>query len=128
MHFDFLYGDQQVMERYRSPNSPPVDPFRVLEFGQPDLVIIKRFDEATSRHMAHSHGWSLLYQDGLAQIWGRESRFDDRGSDDYLPPEQRRISDSFPRGFVDWPALPDSLSKPPGRTGPAEIALAPKMR
>ncbi len=128
MHFDFLYGDQQVMERYRSPNSPPVDPLRVLEFGQPDLVINKRVDEASSQHMARSQGWSLLYQDGLAQIWGRQSRFDDRDSIDYLAPEQRSISDSIPRGYVDWPALPASSTAPPNRKPPTEIALAPKLR
>ena len=107
MHFDFLYGDQDILPRHRSPNSPPIDPARVLAHREPDLVINKRFDEVTSRHMIEQQEhWGLLYQDGLAQVWGRKSRFDDPQSVDFLPKDKRQISDVMPNGIVSWPAMP----------------------
>ena len=110
MHFDFLYGDQDVIPRYRSPNSPPLDPNRVLEHGGPDLVLIKRFDEVTSRHMEQEEvkkQWCLLYQDGLAQLWGLKSKFDDPNSINFVPPENRVRSNKKPGGIVAWPAIPN---------------------
>ena len=109
MHFDFLYGKQEVLPRHRSPDSPPVDPGRVLEYREPELVINKRFDEATSKHMNdHKDQWCLLYQDGLAQVWGSRKKYDDPNSRNYLSPELRVISDQLPTGIVAWPALPIS--------------------
>lgn len=109
MHFDFLYGEQDQVPRYRGPESPPLDPYRVLEHGNPDVVLIKRFDEVSSLHIRQkSDQWSLLYQDGLAQVWGRASRFDYLDSTHYLSADRRRISDALPRGYVAWPALPSA--------------------
>ncbi len=37
--------------------------------------------------------WVLLYQDQIAQLWGRATRYDDPSSPNYLPPERRRITE-----------------------------------
>lgn len=112
MHFDFLYGEQDDIPRYRSPNSPPIDPSRVLEFGAPDLALVKRFDEATSQHMElQSSQWCLLYQDGLAQLWGLKSKYDDPESVDFMPTELRVRSEKMPQGIAQWPAVPNPTSR-----------------
>ena len=105
MHFDLLFG--QHAPRHRSPNSPPIDPTRVLRFGHPDLVLIRRRGERSERVMhEQTEEWSLLYQDGLSQIWGRREKYDNPDRPEYLTPDQRIISSTMPRGYVNWPALP----------------------
>ena len=117
MHFDFLFGQGEGIARHRNPQSPPCDPGRVLRHGHPDLVILRRRGELTERHMKqYGENWVVLYEDGLAQVWGRRDRYDDPASPDYLPPEQRIRRDSMPRGVVAWPAMPTSSDA----TGPAE--------
>ena len=106
MYFDFLYGDAETMPRHRSPNSGPIDPERILQHGQPDLVLISRKNGRADEHMKSlSSSWTLLYQDGLAQVWGRKSVFDRPDSPKYVLPEQRIIADEMPTGFQRWPAL-----------------------
>jgi len=106
MHFDFLYGKTGKMKRFRSPNSPPCDPTNVLWYGEPDLVLISRHGEKTEQHMEQNQArWTLLFQDGLAQLWGLKKRFDDPQSIDYIPAEKRVIHDSMPTGFERWPAM-----------------------
>ena len=105
MHFDFLYGEQDQIARYRSPNSPRIQPGRVLEHRQPDLAVIRRFDEVTSPYMHTRDDWCLLYQDGLAEVWGRKSRFDNPENENYLPIEKRVKTPRMPRGIVSWPAI-----------------------
>ena len=106
MHFDFLYGTEHLANRYRSSNSGAIDPFAVLEYGQPDLALVRRQGEIAADVLRQSsHDWTLLYQDGLAEVWGRKSRFDDPESRDYLPTDERKISDVMPEGIVSWPAL-----------------------
>jgi hypothetical protein len=53
----------------------------------------------------------LLYQDSLAQLWGRSTRYDDPHNPDYLPPSNRQISDAPQTGYVLWPATPKSAEK-----------------
>ncbi len=106
MHFDFLLGDVPGM-RHRQ-TAGPVDPTRVLEHGLPDLVVVDRHcphAELTMRQQGED--WVRLYQDGLAQIWGRAARYDNPESPDYLPPRERQIGQAPQKGFVAWPALPE---------------------
>jgi hypothetical protein len=106
-HFDFLMGPPNPNQRYRDPKSGPFDPERVLNDGNPDLVLISRLQKPSGEVMERQEGrWVLLYQDSLAQLWGRANRFDDRKSPDYLPPNCRVINDEPQTGFVLWPALP----------------------
>lgn len=107
MHFDFVLGDLGPAIRRRSPNSPPPDGHRTLEFGQPDLVLISRLQTNAPYVMnQHRDQWVLLYQDGLAQVWGRAAKYADPQSPQYVPTQQRLITDEPQIGSVTWPALP----------------------
>jgi len=107
MHFDFVLGDAIPGVRFRSPNSPEPDSARALEFGEPELVLISRHHPHSVLTMnQHRDTWVLLYQDGLAQLWGRKSEYGDPASDRYLAPEARLITDEPQVGSVAWPALP----------------------
>lgn len=108
MYWDFDMGPTPPGTRYRSPKSPPeVDGSRVLSYRDPDLVLV-------GRHRPHAVGimeqrpadWVLLYQDHLAQLWGRRTRYDNPRSPFYLPPETRSITDIQHEGLVAWPAVP----------------------
>jgi hypothetical protein len=104
-HFDLILGDRPG-RRWRSPGSSPFDPMRALEMGAPELVLLNRRVPYGPDVMRHAAGWVLLYQDGLAELWGRHERYDDPRSPDYLPPERRAIGDQPQTGFVLFPALP----------------------
>jgi energy-coupling factor transporter transmembrane protein EcfT len=106
MHFDFLYGNAPHMPRFRSDNSPPIDPSRVLRYGKPELVLLRRYSERTEKHMnEYGHDWVLLYQDAVAQVWGHREIFDNPGSPRYLPPTERVVSNRAVTGSVRWPAI-----------------------
>lgn len=103
-HFDFILGDVPGM-RYRKL-STPVDPTAALTQGDPKLVLLDRGQPNSAKTMESAKGWTLLYQDSLAQIWGRSDLFNDPLSPEYLDPKQRSISDAKQQGFVAWPAIP----------------------
>ncbi len=107
-HFDFIMGEQPATDRYRDPKSGPVDPEKALKNHRPDLVLISRSQQPGCEVMVcNQHDWCLLYQDELAQVWGRRSRYDDSANPDYIP-ESRRVIGSEPQtGYVAWPALPN---------------------
>ncbi len=106
MHFDFVLGNAPHW-RNRSPDSPAFDPANVLKHGQPELVMISRHQpHAEGVMVQHSDQWSLLYQDSLAQVWGRKSVYDTKDSPRFLPHERRSISDRPQVGDVAWPAYP----------------------
>jgi hypothetical protein len=105
MNFDFVLG--MLDRRYRGPDSPPFDDERVLSFGDPDLILINREQPHGVNVMFRNHDrWTLLYQDKIAQLWGRASKFNDPGSTGYIAPDQRRITEDEQEGTVTWPALP----------------------
>lgn len=107
LYFDFADGDLGPKWRHRSPDSPPVDGSRILEYGNPDLVLVDRGQPHPMEIMRrHRDGWTLLYQDSLAQLWGRAEIYDDPQHPSYLPPDQRLIGDEPQQGVVAWPALP----------------------
>jgi hypothetical protein len=109
-HFDLILGDRPG-RRWRSPSSAPFDPTRALEMGAPELVLLNRHVPYGPDVMRHAAGWVLLYQDELAELWGRRERYDDPRSPEFLPPERRAISDRPQRGFVLFPALPDGAER-----------------
>lgn len=121
--FDFWLGTDDPDDRYRSPYAPPFSPSLALEFELPDLVLLARDQRPSVRIMQqHQETWALLYQDSLAQIWGRRSEYDVPGLKNYLAPAQRRISDDPQVGSVPWPAFPsdspsaDRITLGPGAT------------
>lgn len=107
MHFDFLLGDDHVAGRHRSQNSPPIDGARSLRFGNPELVLIDRVHPHSADVMrAHAREWVLLYQDSVAEVWGRADLYDNRRSADYFPPHKRVVDNTPQAGAAAWPALP----------------------
>lgn len=129
MHFDFAVADLEP--RFRSPKSPPLDPTRILEYGEPDLVLLSRGQVCSVNAMLRCQDrWTMLYQDSVAQVWGRTTKYGDPRSSDYIRPEQRRITNEVQTGSVTWPALPERrvdtrLTLLPNRTPhpPAEKPL-----
>ena len=116
VYFDFWLGEPDASRRYRSPTSPPYDPARALSWQQPDLVLICRGQKPSVRVMeAHTADWTLLYQDSLAQLWGRTTRYDNPELADFLPPSQRDITETPQTGNVSWPAFPRQMTKQPPR-------------
>ena len=107
IYFDFLFGKNFTGERYRSPQSGPVDPEKALRYASPELFVLNRQQQGTVRILeAHRDQWTLLYQDSLAQVWGLKKRFDTVGEVDYLPPEVRQISETGSIDRLAYPALP----------------------
>jgi hypothetical protein len=85
-----------------------VDSNRVLEFGNPNLVLMDCVaDVAAVQHLDQHPDWVLLYRDGRAALWGRKSVFDDPTLSGYVAPERRRISNTMPAGIAAWPAFPN---------------------
>ena len=80
---------------------------KALDFRQPNLVLFerKRKNCVETMNLATAD-WCLLYQDSLAQLWGRRSVYDDPMSADYLPVTEREIGNSPQQGSVAWPAFP----------------------
>ena len=106
-HFDFVLGNHPSIQRYRSPDSPPPDPAAILELNSPDFVLVSRKQPHSVNVLeANRHDWTLLYQDELAQVWGRQDRYGEPQSLDYFSPSRRIISDRPQTGSVPWPALP----------------------
>ncbi len=109
MYWDFDMGETPAGTRYRSPKSPHVDGSRILDVGDPDLVLAGRHRPNELKVLeANTSQWTLLYQDQLAQIWGRRDKFDNPHHPHYLPPERRSISEKSCAGLVPWPAVPQS--------------------
>jgi len=123
MHFDFLIGDIGPDMRYRDPKSGPFDPTRVLSYERPDLVLISRLQQPSVQVMEdHKKEWVLLYQDGLAQLWGRKSRYDDPKSAYYIEPRKRELGESLTGGYVLWPGLPQYEPKAIAETPQQKVA------
>ncbi len=97
MHFDFLLGECPQRRLAGSPT-------RILEAGDPELVLVsRRYPEPAAIMHGRVDDWTLLYQDALAQLWGRRRKYDQPGSDFVV---ERAISDHTPAGRTPWPALP----------------------
>ncbi|MCR9197075.1 MAG: hypothetical protein NXI04_00360 [Planctomycetaceae bacterium] len=109
MYFDFILGDLPQDVRYREQASGPFDPTRCLDYKNPNLVLFERSRKNCVTTMESVSGeWCLLYQDSLAQLWGRRTVYDDSSLDTFLPPGERHISDDEQQESVAWPAFPVS--------------------
>ncbi len=108
-HFDFFVGNGGPDQRYRSPESPPADPKSILVSHDPDLVLLNRHQQHAADTMQQvGDDWSLLYQDDLAQLWGRASIFDDDQSHRFVAINKRQLGPAPQTGSVAWPAAPES--------------------
>lgn len=105
MNGDFAMG--HLVSRHRRPDVP-FDDDLVLEQGAPNLVLISREQvHAVNVMFRNADQWCLLYQDKLAQLWGRSSRYDDPEGPDYISPDERSINNDEQEGKVAWPAYPE---------------------
>lgn len=123
MNFDFEMGDMGPGTRYRSRTSPKkIDGSRLLEFNQPDLLLMGRMRPEPIRILAQQkERWVLLYQDELAQLWGRATKYDDPANRNYISLQRRQITDDPQSGFVAWPALPERPLPTPQLVTASEI-------
>ena len=72
-HFDFLLGDVPNI-RHRAATSGLNDPTAILREGNPDLVLLDRqFAHSVGVMETQSSAFVLLYQDDVAQVWGRRT-------------------------------------------------------
>jgi hypothetical protein len=108
IYLDFLLGEPTPESRLRAPTSGPYDPARALTYAEPDLFLLDRGQKPAQRVMQEQRDWVLLYQDSLAQVWGRRDRYDNPLSANDLPHELRRVGDEPQKGIVQWPAFPAS--------------------
>ena len=106
MNFDLLFGSD-LSRRHRGVTSGPVDSNRVLEFGNPSLVMMDRIADLPAVQFIDQHNdWTRLYSDGRAILWGRKSVFDNPQLPTYVPERRRRETDSIPAGIAAWPGFP----------------------
>ena len=71
MNFDFIIHGVGPKVRYRSEKSGPIDRTKVLDYGEPELVLISRKQVPALEVMDLQHDdWSLLYQDSLGPALG----------------------------------------------------------
>jgi hypothetical protein len=111
VNLDFMMGDSPRW-RNRSLETGPFQADRVLDMGNPNLALIDRQRPGCVRVIEGRPDWILLYQDALAQVWGRKSVYDDPSQADYLPQSLREISDEPQAGWAAYPALP--MAQQPG--------------
>ncbi|MBC7854891.1 MAG: hypothetical protein IAF94_15775 [Pirellulaceae bacterium] len=105
-HFDFVMGNVGPEMRYRGPENK-FNPTMALERGNPDLALISRLQKPSVDVMkGQGSAWVLLYQDELAQVWGRAAKYTDPVSPSFIPPARRQIGDAKQAGFAKWPAIP----------------------
>jgi len=105
-HFDFVMGNVGPEMRYRGPENK-FNASLALQRGNPDLALISRLQIPSMEVMkGQGSAWVLLYQDELAQVWGRASRYADSASPDFIPPARRQIGEAKQGGFAAWPAIP----------------------
>lgn len=107
LHFDFFSGPGGPKQRYRSPQSPPADPKRILHFGDPQWVLVGNHHEHARQVLEqHQNEWVLVYRDQLAQLWGRRSAVDDANKPTFVAPSRRQLEPVAQNGTVPWPAAP----------------------
>ena len=107
IYLDFELGNR--IPRHRSKDSPPVDDARALQVSNPDLVLLYRRQANAVAVMNQARDrWTLLYQDGVAQLWGRADRYDDVNSPCYVAPGRRKMTEATSQEAVPWPATPTS--------------------
>lgn len=109
MNFDLIYPLDPRF-RYRSPDSPPFDPTRVLSYLTPNLVLVNCGENTgfpqSCEVMEKAEGWTRLYQDPIARVYGLTSRYGAPDSPDFIPEGDRVVRDEPLNGWVPFPAAP----------------------
>lgn len=111
-YFDFAVGMDGPLKRYRHPDSPPYDPLRILNYAPPDetppnLVLVDVNQPHSVKVMKSvDNEWTVLFQNGVCQLWARRAIFDAPDSVRYVPPAARVHRDQPLDCHIAWPALP----------------------
>jgi hypothetical protein len=105
LNLDFMMGDHERF-RNRSPETGSFQADRILDLGDPNLALVDRQRSDCVRTIEQRSDWVLLYQDAVAQVWGRRSIYDDPANPDYIPAAARAISDATQVGWAAYPACP----------------------
>ena len=64
------------LRRGSSAGSGAIDGHRTLHLGAPNLVLADRRFEHSDKVMREQKDFVLLYQDKIAQVWGRRDQYD----------------------------------------------------
>jgi hypothetical protein len=106
-HFDFILGDGGPDSRHRKETSGPIDGSLAITSPPPDVLLLSRGQPHSQKIIAeHAADWVLLYQDAVAQVWGRRDKYDDAASPYFIPLAERLVGDAPQTGSATWPALP----------------------
>lgn len=112
-YFDFAFGKDGPLARYRDPESPTYDPARILNYSPPgefppDMVMVDvRQPHGLEVLNSVTDDWMPVYADGMSELWARRSVFDQPGNGRYIPPAVRVDLDQPLAGDRPWPALPE---------------------
>lgn len=107
MNLDFQIGEASSDRRNRS-RLKPFDPAAVLEHQDPELIVLDRRQRAPVAVMQSRRDvWSLLYEDPIAQVWGRSSVFDDPFNRQFVDPSKRKLRQTMLSGTSPFPAIPE---------------------
>ncbi|MEW4489898.1 hypothetical protein AB1L42_17575 [Thalassoglobus sp. JC818] len=113
VYFDFFFGENYPGKRHRSKNSEPISPDRALSFHDPELFVISRLQHPTISTMKkHSEDWVRIYQDELAEIWGRRDFLQAQYPDELLANAKNANSVESTDRVTPWPAFSDSSRNP----------------
>lgn len=113
VYFDFAFGKDGPLKRYRDPKSPPYDPQRILNYAPPgefppDMVMVDvRQPHGLEVMNLVLDDWVRVYADGMCQLWARRSIFDQPSNDRYIPSGVRVDRDQPLAGHRPWPAIPE---------------------
>ena len=95
-HFDLIVGDEPEM-RNRASNAA-FDATAILREGDPDVVLLDRqFPHSLKVLNEQRDQFALLYEDNVAQLWGKRSRF--------AKATTVRGQEKYPN--AEWPAIPN---------------------
>lgn len=125
-HFDFILG-MVPGQRSRSADSPPFDPQRAIEDGQPDLVLIDRKQPHSCRVMRQQgDAWTMLYQDKISELWGRVATSSQQAdntanvtSNSADPTVKLALPNASPNGRWPVPLIVEETTRPGSVSWPA---------
>lgn len=108
MYFDFAVGESADRNRV---TGRPFEAHRYLNHEAPNLLVVDRAQQHACRTIRQlAPEWCLLYQDSLAEIWGRRELYDDPARDTYISPADRNLKETPQSGSVAWPGFPRFVS------------------
>jgi len=104
MYFDFAVGDAK--DRHRK-TTELLKPHRFLEHKTPNLLLVDRDQSHACKTIRRLQmDWILLYQDSLAELWGRRNVYDDPANASFIPSANRKWDAASQSGSVAWPGFP----------------------